>query len=72
MTDQKSIDEINQMFREASEELNQERQKLFDEKWELLKDEIARQEEQQIQYEADLAWGRLVMENDNIEKEMYV
>lgn len=72
MTDQKSIDEINQMFREASEELNQERQKLFDEKWELLKEEIARQEEQQLQYEADLAWGRLVMENDNIEKEMYV
>lgn len=72
MTDQKNLDEINQMFREASEELNQERQKLFDEKWELLKDEIARQEEQQIQYEADLAWGRLVMENDNIEKEMYV
>lgn len=74
MTDQKSksIDEINQMFREASEELNQERQKLFDEKWELLKEEIARQEEQQMQYEADLAWGRLVMENDNIEKEMYV
>lgn len=72
MTDQKSIDEINQMFREASEELNQERQKLFDEKWELLKEEIARQEEQQLQYEADLAWGRLVMENDNIEKEMYI
>lgn len=72
MTDQKSIDEINQMFREASEELNQERQKLFDEKWELLKEEIARQEEQQMQYEADLAWGRLVMENENIEKEMYV
>lgn len=74
MTDQKSkiIDEINQMFREASAGLEAERQKLFDEKWELLKEEIARQEEQQLQYEADLAWGRLVVENDNIEKEMYV
>ena len=76
MTEQKikgkSIDEINQMFQEASEGLNQERQKFFDEQWELLKEEIARQEEQQLQYAADLEWGRLVMENDNIEKEIYV
>jgi DNA-binding transcriptional MerR regulator len=76
MTEQKikgkSIDEINQMFQEASEGLKQERQKFFDEQWELLKEEIARQEEQQLQYAADLEWGRLVMENDNIEKEIYV
>ena len=68
----KTIDEINQMFQEASEGLKQERRKFFDEQWELLKEEIARQEEQQLQYAADLEWGRLVMENDNIEKEIYV
>ena len=76
MTEQKikgkSIDEINQMFQEASEGLNQERQKFFDEQWEQLKEEIAKQEEQQLQYAADLEWGRLVIENDNLEKEIYV
>ena len=68
----KTIDEINQMFREASESLEVERQKFFDEQWEQLKEEIAQQEEQQIQRAEDLEWGRMVMENDNIEKEMYV
>jgi len=37
-----------------------------------LKEEIAQQEEQQIQRAEDLEWGRMVMENDNIEKEIYV
>ena len=68
----KTIDEINQMFQEASESLEIERQKFFDEQWEQLKEEIARQEEQQIQRAEDLEWGRMVMENDNLEKEIYV
>jgi len=68
----KTIDEINQMFQEASESLEVERQKFFDEQWEQLKEEIAQQEEQQIQRAEDLEWGRMVMENDNLEKEIYV
>ena len=68
----KTIDEINQMFQEASESLEAERQKFFDEQWEQLKEEIAQQEEQQIQRAEDLEWGRMVMENDNLEKEIYV
>jgi len=68
----KTIDEINQMFQEAFESLEAERQKFFDEQWEQLKEEIAQQEEQQIQRAEDLEWGRMVMENDNLEKEIYV
>ena len=68
----KTIDEINQMFQEASESLEVERQKFFDEQWEQLKEEIAQQEEQQIQHAEDLEWGLMVMENDNLEKEIYV
>jgi DNA-binding transcriptional MerR regulator len=68
----KTIDEINQMFQEASAGLEAERQKFFDEQWEQLKEEIAQQEEQQIQRAEDLEWGRMVMENDNLEKEIYV
>jgi len=62
----KTIDEINQMFQEASESLEAERQKFFDEQWEQLKDEIAQQEEQQIQRAEDLEWGRMVMENEGM------
>lgn len=68
----KTIDEINQMFQEASESLEVERQKFFDEQWEQLKEQIAQQEEQQIQRAEDLEWGRMVMENDNLDKEIYV
>lgn len=68
----KTIDEINQMFQEASESLEVERQKFFDEQWEQLKEEIAQQEEQQIQRAEDLEWGRMVMTNDNLDKEIYV
>lgn len=68
----KTIDEINQMFQEASESLEAERQKFFDEQWEQLKEEIAQQEEQQIQRAEDLEWGRMVMTNDNLDKEIYV
>jgi DNA-binding transcriptional MerR regulator len=63
----KTIDEINQMFQEASESLEVERQKFFDEQWEQLKEEIAQQEEQQqIQRAEDLDWGRRVMEEDSL------
>ena len=62
----KTIDEINQMFQEASAGLESERQKFFDEQWEQLKEEIAQQEEQQIQHAEDLEWGRRVMEEDSL------
>ena len=69
----KTLDEINNMFREASEGVAQERQKYFDEQWESLKKEIAQQEiDQQVKRAEDLEWGRLTMENDIMEKEMFV
>lgn len=60
----KTIEEINQMLQEAFEEDYARKQKLFDQQWELLKEEIARQEEEQIvrQWE-DQEFGRLDLED---------
>lgn len=64
----KTIDEINIMLAEASAGELEARQAFFDEQWELLKEEIAAQEEAEIdlasERAADLEWGRFVMEND--------